>query len=1211
MYNMSDSQKSIFYMEKVYPGTGICNIGGLLRFDFCYDEDILKLCCENMIKSNSNFWIKVDESGKIYFDKPQHVDMPEYDFSGYDEDAIYNILSGWMEEPLYKTDGYLYDIRIVHGDYAGIFVKVHHLTGDGYSVALFTKKITQMYDMMLSGGYDVEDDTGYMDKIIKENISVEEEPDKTDRKESFLFGKRAHTPYAGLHCRELNVDAGVLKQFLRSRHTGIEILVYASLMRYYGGIYDNETIRFGRNLVNRTGDEYRTLGMYVRTVPFVYRESDYENAVSVDEYLSQIRKQMKMNASDKESTGNEQFDIIISYRPGKLMEALKNGECIEIHNGCSEVPLKLFIKENKGKICIEYVYQKEIFADEYIKRLADRIDYIIGQIVCGMASDVNDIVIYDKIDADIIRRYNDTKKVGSTADLLGWFEENVSKYADKTALIYENESYTYKEVYDLVCRIKGWIDKNASDGGERIIAVSLARSKWNPVVLYAIWKAGYAYLPASIHNSRKRNYSIYEKCAAVIDEDVISDIMHGESLICETDDATAYKNDKAYYMFTSGTTGEPKAVAISHTAFAIRISWMAETFSDGTDIILHKTNSAFDVSMWELALPFAYGKTLCVAKEGYEKDPEKLVEIINRKNVTMIHFVPSMFQAFIKCICNAGCTLSSLRYIILSGERLDAALVKKAAGLIGDAAIYNLYGPTECTIDVSYYECSGDEEVIPIGRPVWNTGLYVCNKNGELLPVGEKGELLVKGSLLGEYSDIFSENISGGFRYVSGERCYFTGDIASLSDDGYMYFYGRKDSQTKIRGMRINISELEEVLNNAFEGCVHVLVCESDRLIDFYEGEIAVSDIEKLIDEKFQYYYRPSAIIRVDKLPVKENGKADREMLLDKYYNPKDAYETGRSVSQDVWELERIKTVLIKCAEKYVKGGITGPDNPVQKGMDSLSGINYIIDMEQYGMKITYNMLIKARSINELAEYIYNYSADNQKEEIVYLNDHKADELILAVPFAGGTPLSFIGLCDAIDKKKYDFAVVNTEFFDSKSIHDLSEAVCISLAKRKYGRIHIIGACVGSSMAIEICKKLSENAANLILCESLPYAGMNIFGRTYSVWDVFPLAVVERILQFIRRKPLKMDEKMLARFRRDVKKSAEWIRSAEPVRIDCPVSLIYGTQDILTKGYVRKHVKWMKYIQPQSGIEMHRIENAGHFLIEDYAGDVADIFHFN
>ena len=1206
MYNMSDSQKSIFYIEKVYPHTGICNIGGLLHFGPRYDADILKLCCKNIIKSNSSFWIKVAETGKIYFEQPEDIDIPEYDFSDYDEEKEKGILSGWMEEPLYDTEKHLYDMRVVHKkDFTGVFVKVHHLIADGFSVVLFTKKMAEIHNDILSGCYTYSEDTGYMDKLIKENECVSA-MHETSNAGSSLFGKKADNPKAGLLHRKFNVADDTLKIFLKNMRTSTEILIYAALAKYMSVIHNSEVIHIGRNLANRSGEEYKSIGMYVRTAGFTFNPSDYEDADNIDEYLKRIRQELKMTVSGDASSDNQAFDIIISYRPYKLMEFIPDGECIEIYNGFSEVPLKIFVKETAEGISIDYIYQKEIFTDKDIVRLADRIEHIIRQIVNEEVSKISDITVYNDADVTVIRRFNNTKRPAQTKALIEKFEENVFKYPDKTALIYENEYYSYKEIYDKVCKIASWLRENARTDREKVVAVSLARSMWNPIALYAIWKAGYAYLPVSIHNSIERNNAIYVKCAAVIDEKVIAEIECSDTVATGDESAEKIQNEIAYYMFTSGTTGEPKAVAISHASLNERVSWMADTFSDGIDIIMHKTNNSFDVSMWELALPFAYGKTLCVAKEGKEKNPQALAELINRENVTMIHFVPSMFQAFVKYIESNGYKLDSLKYIILSGERLDSAIVKKAIKLFGNAKVYNLYGPTECTIDVSYYECRGNEEIIPIGTPVWSTELLVCNKKGEILPVGEKGELVVKGSLLGEYSNIFSENIAGGFGYVSGEKCYFTGDIASLSEDGNMYFHGRKDSQTKIRGMRINISELEEVLNNSFTDCAHVLVHESDRLIDFYEGEISVADIEKVIEERFQYYYRPSAIIKVDRLPVKANGKIDKDTLLNKYYYSENIQKPDEKTTDDVWEIDRITNILVRCAAKYVTGSMAGSDNLAYKGMDSLSSINYMLDLEQFGLKTTYDMLIKAKNIRELAEYIYNYS-DNKNDELVYLNNQSADELILAVPFAGGTPLSFVGLYDAIDKKKYDLAVVNTAFFKEESVIDISRKICEKLAEKNYNKIHIISSCVGSSIAIDICNRLSEQTANLILCETLPYTGMRLFGKMYSVWDILPGFVVEKVLQIIRRKPLKMDAQMLSQFRKDVKKSAEWLRDTKSVEITCPVSIVYGTKDILTKGYNHKYTKWKKYIQTYDEIKVYEIENAGHFLVEDYALKLLEI----
>ncbi len=193
----------------------------------------------------------------------------------------------------------------------------------------------------------------------------------------------------------------------------------------------------------------------------------------------------------------------------------------------------------------------------------------------------------------------------------------------------------------------------------------------------------------------------------------------------------------------------------------------------------------------------ASGSTLVVVPEGAEKDPVKLADFIEKYNVTMVHFVPSMFTVFLKYIKAHKYSFEKLKYIILSGERLDASNARMAKDLMPRVDLYNLYGPTECTIDVSYCLCDDSKSVIPVGRPVWNTEISVVNGAGKRLPVNVTGELVVYG------------------------------DLVHIGEDGNLYYDGRMDSQKKIHGMRISVSDLETYLNEVFDEGKHIIICEN------------------------------------------------------------------------------------------------------------------------------------------------------------------------------------------------------------------------------------------------------------------------------------------------------------------------------------------------------------------------------------------------
>ena len=240
---------------------------------------------------------------------------------------------------------------------------------------------------------------------------------------------------------------------------------------------------------------------------------------------------------------------------------------------------------------------------------------------------------------------------------------------------------------------------------------------------------------------------------------------------------------------------------------------MQSNFAVGeTDAVLQKTPYGFDVSAWEFFLPLLAGGRLIVAGPGDHHDPARLMDIIEQEGVTFVHFVPSMLQAFLDAPAHSA--LVTLRGVICSGEVLPSCL-RDRFHACQSADLYNLYGPTEASIDVTAHACRQDGEgvSVPIGRPIWNTQIYILDGKFNPVPVGISGELYIGGTGLARgylgrpdlTAERFVPNPFGG----EGGRLYRTGDLARWQIDGNVEYLGRSDHQIKLRGFRIELGEIE------------------------------------------------------------------------------------------------------------------------------------------------------------------------------------------------------------------------------------------------------------------------------------------------------------------------------------------------------------------------------------------------------------------
>ena len=350
----------------------------------------------------------------------------------------------------------------------------------------------------------------------------------------------------------------------------------------------------------------------------------------------------------------------------------------------------------------------------------------------------------------------------------------------------------------------------------------------------------------------------------------------------------------AYVIYTSGSTGQPKGVMLQHDGLSNRLAWMQSAYAmNGGDAVLQKTPFGFDVSVWEFFWPLLVGARLVMARPEGHKEPGYLVEVIGRHNVTTAHFVPSMLQIFLEHPGAASCT--SLTRLICSGEALPAHLVRRFQELLPQAALHNLYGPTEATVDVTAWTCPAGfrGSIVPIGKPIANTRIYILDAHRQPVPMGVAGELYIAGVQVARgylnRPELTAEKfLTDPFTSQAANRMYRTGDLARWLADGNIEYLGRNDHQVKLRGFRIELGEIEVRLWEHAAVREAVVIAREDapgdkRLVAYYvalgreaiDPEQLRSPLAAILPE----YMVPAAYVRLEALPLTPNGKLDRKAL--------------------------------------------------------------------------------------------------------------------------------------------------------------------------------------------------------------------------------------------------------------------------------------------------------------------------------------------
>ncbi|GAC02285.1 putative non-ribosomal peptide synthetase [Gordonia namibiensis NBRC 108229] len=458
---------------------------------------------------------------------------------------------------------------------------------------------------------------------------------------------------------------------------------------------------------------------------------------------------------------------------------------------------------------------------------------------------------------------------------------------------------------------------DAGVGPERTVAVAVPRSVDMLVAIHAVVAAGGAYVPIDLAAPAPRIAAMLETADPVRIFSAPDDALRipaafADRLLDPTDlqldrcDTPITDADRvsplrpghpAYVLFTSGSTGVPKAVSVTHEAIVNRLAWMQRQYPiDGRDVVLQKTPITFDVSVWELFWPLVTGADLVLAEPDAHRDPAALAEVIGEHRVTVIHFVPTMLDAFLATI-PADADLTSLRMIFTSGEALTVPTAQAGRARTA-AALHNLYGPTEAAVDVTAVEVSAtiDGTPISIGRPMAGNTVHVLDHRLRPVPGGVTGELYLGGVQLARGYHARPDLTATRFvasPWGNGERLYRTGDLVRwrrTADDSapVLDYLGRSDFQVKVRGQRVELGEIEAVASSHPEVRSAVVVIHDDPRVGTQlvahvvlgsSASITAAELRAHLTAHLPDHMVPTHILLSDALPTTTSGKVDRRAL--------------------------------------------------------------------------------------------------------------------------------------------------------------------------------------------------------------------------------------------------------------------------------------------------------------------------------------------
>ncbi|UCM94175.1 MAG: amino acid adenylation domain-containing protein [Candidatus Megaira endosymbiont of Mesostigma viride] len=905
---LSYAQQRLWFLDQLFPNQSVYNIPMVFRVEYTFDVEAFTRAVTYIVHRHESLRTRIgmheEEGYQVILDTDAFTVGFEDISSLSGEEKAKTIQEIVDSEAGYrfKLDGeWLFRVRVMRedADHHVVCMILHHIISDGWSNEILFRELNEAYVAYQEGkepnliplgiqyadyaiwqrewlkGERLEAQLSYWKKMLSGALESIDLPTDYERPKELTYR-------GGVYTTEIDVKTlKALKVLGESEGATLFMTLLAAINVVLYKHSGQKDIVIGTPIANRNHHEIEGLiGFFVNTLAlrtkidpqesfrgllrrvkewtleaYEHQDVPFEQVVDHLDIPRQLNRNpvfqvmfvlQNMGLGDQGKTGDLEGGDGTPHPQGKIQIP----EWLRAQEQMAKFDLSIEAYESVDKLHLSLNYLKDVFKQESIIRIASHLKTLIGEIVEAPEKATGSYKVLDWAEKEkLLIEWNATEReYPRDKTVVELFEEQVFKNPNNVAVVYGEESLTYKELNERSNQMAHYL-RCLGVRAETLVGVSLDRSLELIIGILGILKAGGAYVPldpeypeerlqfmledtaapvliTSIH--LKGKYTSYKGSFVIIDDEKTEEELGQESK--ENLEKIINGDNLVYVIYTSGSTGQPKGVMIEHKALYNRLIWMKKAYNieSSKDRILHKTSIGFDVSVWELLLPLIAGVIEVIAQPDIHKDPQLLQEDIHKYDISILHMVPSFLDSLLEVYDSYK--LKSLRKVFASGEALSKAVVSKLYGMHKKSnhfmELHNLYGPTEATIDVTYWECNNYVKYlsIPIGCPISNTKIYILDENRCLVPVGAVGEIYIGGIGLARgylnRPELTAERFIGNpfaneEDITKGEnlRLYRTGDLGRYLSDGNIEFRGRIDDQVKIRGYRIELGEIESALN--------------------------------------------------------------------------------------------------------------------------------------------------------------------------------------------------------------------------------------------------------------------------------------------------------------------------------------------------------------------------------------------------------------
>lgn len=1041
-YEVSSAQKRMYAVNELIGDTSAYNLPAIYFMEGKVDKKKLKDVFDTLVKRHEAFRTKfkmVDgEVVQIIDNNIKSV----VEFSNIDEKDAENVMNSFVRPfDMSKAPLLRIELASINEEKHILMIDMHHIISDQTSIAILMNEFEKIYkgEELEPLQIQYKDFAKWQNKIF-ESGEIEKQIDywMNEYKDEIPvlnlqtdYIRPMTQSYKGDNIKyELSSELNEKIKSL-SKELGVTpYMIFMSALNILLWKYTNQKdMVIGTGIAGRKNAELESIvGMFVNTLAIRSRIND---DLSIDEYLKYVKEKMteaydnsdcqfemlldRLNLK-KDQSRNPLFDVMINYINMGTEELAIDGLTLkpyypkEIN---SKFDITFTVQEKKETYCLELEYCKALFKRESMELLGNRFINMISTILEDTTVKLKDISIITLEERKWINELNNTATdFEGDKTLAQLFEENVRKYGDKEAVIWQDSSISYKKLNAEANKLVEIFAQKGIKHGQKI-AILLDRSPLQMISILAILKYGCTYVPIDPESPDSRiNFIITDSSADLLitknkfvsrieaeieilfmdnESEIFNDLDY--STIMAEHETEGNCEDIAYIIYTSGSTGKPKGTLVTNKNVIRVIKNTNYITITPEDKILQLSNYAFDGSVFDIFGALTNGAGLAVIEQKKAIEIPQLARFIKENEITIFYITTALFNMLVDWDIES---LKNVKKILFGGEAISVNHARKALEILGPGHLIHVYGPTETTVYAAYHSIDKVEDnvpTIPIGNPISNTTLYVLDEKGEMLPANIPGELYIGGA--GVCRGYLNREELTKERFISlkmdkDEKVYRTGDKVMRLPNGEIMFMGRMDFQIKIRGFRVELGEIENHIKNIPEVKEAVVIARKDNMGSLYlsaycacrSGEDAIKPdyIRKCIAQNLPEYMIPSRIKIMDSMPLTTNGKVDRNKLpvIEEertgnafYVEPQN--ETERIILKNMRHVLDNKAIGIK-------------DNFFENGGQSIKAIALVHALTKEGLEVKVNQVLQYPTAEELAKICINggeNKAINENDEFI------------------------------------------------------------------------------------------------------------------------------------------------------------------------------------------------------------------------------------